>query len=150
MKVTANRGYDNDAVPEQARQQNMEAIIPSQKCRQHQREYDSHVYKGAPPPTRFHQEDEALRKCRRFPRNRRPPAAVNARKKGPPAPRNTEETGGPYGLKRTVFQTKNAPGSDRPVIVRSGCGFPPAVPEMPPATAPGRRTPPVGACRPAP
>ena len=67
MKVTADRGYDNDAVLEQARQQNMEAITPSQKCRQHQREYDSHVYKGAPPPTRFHQEDGALRKYRRFP-----------------------------------------------------------------------------------
>ena len=33
------------AVLEQARQQKMEAVIPSRKCRRHQREYDAHVYK---------------------------------------------------------------------------------------------------------
>ena len=44
-KLLADRAYDSDAVLEQARQQKMEAVIPSRKCRRHQREYDAHVYK---------------------------------------------------------------------------------------------------------
>ena len=44
-KLLADRAYDSDAVLEQARQQKMEVVIPSRKCRRHQREYDAHVYK---------------------------------------------------------------------------------------------------------
>ena len=44
-KLLADRAYDSDAVLEQARQQKMEAVIPSRKCRRHQREHDPHVYK---------------------------------------------------------------------------------------------------------
>ena len=44
-KLLADRAYDSDAVLEQARQQKMEVVIPSRKCRRQQREYDAHVYK---------------------------------------------------------------------------------------------------------
>ena len=44
-KLLADRAYDSNAVLEQARQQKMEVVIPSRKCRRHQREYDAHVYK---------------------------------------------------------------------------------------------------------
>ena len=44
-KLLADRAYDSDAVLEQARQQKMEEVILSRKCRRLQREYDVHVYK---------------------------------------------------------------------------------------------------------
>ena len=44
-RIIGDRAYDSDPVLEQARQQKMEAVIPSRKCRRHQREYDAHVYK---------------------------------------------------------------------------------------------------------
>jgi transposase len=43
--LLADRGYDSDAIVEQARQQGMQAQIPPRKNRKEQRNYDKHLYK---------------------------------------------------------------------------------------------------------
>jgi len=43
--LLADKGYDSDAIVEQARQQGMKAQIPPRKSRKEQREYDKHLYK---------------------------------------------------------------------------------------------------------
>jgi len=43
--LLADRGYDSDAVIEQARRQGMEAVIPPRKNRKTPRDYDKHLYK---------------------------------------------------------------------------------------------------------
>ncbi len=43
--LLADRGYDNNAIIEQARKQSKEAVIPSKKNRRTQRFYDKELYK---------------------------------------------------------------------------------------------------------
>lgn len=43
--LLADRGYDTDAIVEQAREQGMKAEIPSQRNRKAQRNYDKESYK---------------------------------------------------------------------------------------------------------
>ena len=44
--LLADKGYDSDALVEQARQQGMKAQIPPRKNRKVQRQYDKHLYKS--------------------------------------------------------------------------------------------------------
>jgi transposase len=43
--LLADKGYDSDAIVEQARRQGMEVQIPPRKNRKEQRAYDKHLYK---------------------------------------------------------------------------------------------------------
>lgn len=43
--LLADRGYDSDAIVDQARQQGMQVVIPPKKNRKEQREYDKYLYK---------------------------------------------------------------------------------------------------------
>jgi len=43
--LLADKGYDSDAIVEQARRQGMQAVIPPRKNRNDQRSYDKHLYK---------------------------------------------------------------------------------------------------------
>jgi transposase len=43
--LLADKGYDSDAIIEQAQTQGMKAQIPPRKNRKEQREYDQHLYK---------------------------------------------------------------------------------------------------------
>ena len=43
--LLADRGYDSDAIVEQAEQQGMEPVIPPRKSRKHKRAYDRHLYR---------------------------------------------------------------------------------------------------------
>lgn len=43
--LLADRGYDSDAIVEQAQSQGMEVVIPPKKNRKDQRHYDKHLYK---------------------------------------------------------------------------------------------------------
>ena len=43
--LLADKGYDTDAILEQAREQGMQAVIPPKKNRKVQREYDKELYK---------------------------------------------------------------------------------------------------------
>jgi transposase len=43
--LLADKGYDSDAVVEQASKQGMQVHIPSRKNRKEQRAYDKHLYK---------------------------------------------------------------------------------------------------------
>jgi transposase len=43
--LLADRGYDSDAIVEQAKQQEMQAQIPPRKNRKSPRSYDKHLYK---------------------------------------------------------------------------------------------------------
>lgn len=43
--LIADKGYDSDAIVEQARRQGMRAVIPPRKNRKEQREYDKHLYR---------------------------------------------------------------------------------------------------------
>ncbi len=43
--LIADRGYDSDAIVEQAKSQGMQAVIPPRKSRKEQREYDKHLYR---------------------------------------------------------------------------------------------------------
>ena len=43
--LLADKGYDSDAIVEQARQQGMTAVIPPRKNRTVQRSYDKDIYK---------------------------------------------------------------------------------------------------------
>ncbi len=43
--LLADRGYDSDAIIEQARHQGMKAVIPPRKNRKIRREYDKDLYK---------------------------------------------------------------------------------------------------------
>jgi len=43
--LIADRGYDSDAIVEQARSQGIQAVIPPRKNRKGQREYDKHLYR---------------------------------------------------------------------------------------------------------
>jgi transposase len=43
--LLADRGYDSDAIVEQAGQQSMQAVIPPRKNRKEPRHYDKHLYK---------------------------------------------------------------------------------------------------------
>ena len=43
--LLADRGYDTNAILEQAAKQGMRPVIPSKKNRKIQREYDRHLYK---------------------------------------------------------------------------------------------------------
>ena len=43
--LLADKGYDSDAIVEQARRQGMEAVIPPRKNRRAPRDYDKHLYK---------------------------------------------------------------------------------------------------------
>lgn len=43
--LLADKGYDTDAIVEQAKNQGMKAIIPPKKNRKIQREYDQELYK---------------------------------------------------------------------------------------------------------
>lgn len=43
--LLADRGYDSDAIVEQAKQQGMKAVIPPKKNRKEQRHYDKDLYK---------------------------------------------------------------------------------------------------------
>ena len=45
QSLLADRGYDTDAIVEEARQANMEPVIPPKKNRKVQREYDKHIYR---------------------------------------------------------------------------------------------------------
>ena len=44
--LLADRGYDTDAIVEQAMQQGMAAVIPPKKNRKKPREYDKELYKA--------------------------------------------------------------------------------------------------------
>jgi len=44
--LLADRGYDSDAIVEQAEKQGMKAVIPPRKNRTIQREYDKETYKA--------------------------------------------------------------------------------------------------------
>jgi transposase len=44
-QLLADRGYDTNAILEQAEKQGMEAVIPPKKNRKIQREYDKDVYR---------------------------------------------------------------------------------------------------------
>ena len=43
--LIADKGYDSDAIVEQAKRQGMEAVIPPRRNRKVLREYDSHLYR---------------------------------------------------------------------------------------------------------
>ena len=43
--LIADRGYDTDAILDQAAEQHMEAVIPPKKNRKVQRPYDKHLYR---------------------------------------------------------------------------------------------------------
>jgi len=43
--LLADRGYDSDAIVEQAQRQGMQAQIPPRKNRKEARKYDKHLYK---------------------------------------------------------------------------------------------------------
>lgn len=43
--LLADKGYDSDAIVEQAQQQGMQPHIPPRKNRKAQREYDKHLYR---------------------------------------------------------------------------------------------------------
>lgn len=43
--LIADKGYDSDAIVEQARRQGMQAVIPPRKNRKEQRDYDKHLYR---------------------------------------------------------------------------------------------------------
>lgn len=43
--LLADRGYDSDAIVDQARQQGMQVVIPPKKNRKEQRKYDKYLYK---------------------------------------------------------------------------------------------------------
>jgi transposase len=43
--LLADRGYDSDAIVEEARQANMDPVIPPRKNRTVQREYDKYIYR---------------------------------------------------------------------------------------------------------
>lgn len=43
-QLLADRGYDSNAIVEQAEQQGMEAMIPPRKNRSLQRDYDKDLY----------------------------------------------------------------------------------------------------------
>lgn len=43
--LLADRGYDSDAIVEQANKQGMQAVIPPRNNRKHQRAYDKALYK---------------------------------------------------------------------------------------------------------
>jgi transposase len=43
--LLADKGYDSDAIVEQAQQQGMQAQIPPRKNRKEPRSYDKHLYK---------------------------------------------------------------------------------------------------------
>ena len=43
--LIADKGYDSDAIVEQARGQGMGAVIPPRKNRNNPREYDKHLYR---------------------------------------------------------------------------------------------------------
>jgi transposase len=44
--LLADKGYDSDAIAQQAGQQGMQAVIPSRKNRKNPRVYDKHLYKS--------------------------------------------------------------------------------------------------------
>lgn len=44
-QLIADRGYDSDAIVEQARYRGMQPVIPPRKNRKEQREYDKHLYR---------------------------------------------------------------------------------------------------------
>jgi transposase len=43
--LIADKGYDSEAIVEQAERQGMRAVIPPRKNRKEQRDYDSHLYR---------------------------------------------------------------------------------------------------------
>ena len=43
--LLADKGYDSDAIVEQAQRQGMQAVIPPRKNRKEPRSYDKHLYK---------------------------------------------------------------------------------------------------------
>jgi transposase len=43
--LLADKGYDSDAIVEQAKAQGMSPVIPPRKNRKVQREYDKHLYR---------------------------------------------------------------------------------------------------------
>ena len=43
--LLADKGYDSDAIVEQAKKQGMNAVIPPRQNRKVQRAYDKHLYK---------------------------------------------------------------------------------------------------------
>lgn len=43
--LLADKGYDSDAIVEQAQRQGMQVQIPARKNRNQQRDYDKHLYK---------------------------------------------------------------------------------------------------------
>ena len=43
--LIADKGYDSDAIVEQAKEQGMGAVIPPRKNRNSPREYDKHLYR---------------------------------------------------------------------------------------------------------
>jgi len=43
--LLADKGYDSDAIVEQAKKQGMKAVIPPRKNRKEQRAYDNDLYK---------------------------------------------------------------------------------------------------------
>jgi transposase len=43
--LIADRGYDSDSIIEQAKEQNIQSVIPPRKNRIEQREYDTYLYK---------------------------------------------------------------------------------------------------------
>ena len=45
VHLIADRGYDTDAILDQAAEQHMEAVIPPKKNRKVQRPYDKHLYR---------------------------------------------------------------------------------------------------------
>jgi transposase len=45
QNLLADKGYDSDAIVEQAQQQGMQAVIPPRKSRKNPRGYDKHLYK---------------------------------------------------------------------------------------------------------
>ena len=47
--LLADRGYDTDAIVEQAEKQGMKVVIPPRKNRKVQREYDRDLYRFASP-----------------------------------------------------------------------------------------------------
>ncbi len=43
--LIADKGYDSEAIVEQAERQGMRAVIPPRKNRKEQRDYDKHLYR---------------------------------------------------------------------------------------------------------
>ena len=43
--LIADKGYDSDAIVEQAERRGMQAVIPPRKNRKEQRDYDKHLYR---------------------------------------------------------------------------------------------------------